>query len=106
MPDVSYSINKGINRPLEFKGLKARYIYYLAVGLGVLLVLFCLLYISGLPAYLDLLLILCLGAGLFVLVTRLSHRYGVHGLMKRLVARRLPRAIRPGSTLVFRGLGL
>ena len=34
-----YTINKGINAPLVFKGLKAQYIAYLAVGLVVLLVL-------------------------------------------------------------------
>ena len=39
MSSPVYPINKGINRPLEFKGLKAQYIWYLGAGLLVLLVL-------------------------------------------------------------------
>ncbi|MDB5129720.1 DUF4133 domain-containing protein, partial [Mucilaginibacter sp.] len=37
---MSYQINKGINRPIEFKGLKAQYIGYLGSGLVALLILF------------------------------------------------------------------
>ena len=43
MAEKVYHINKGINRPIEFRGLKAQYIGYLAacavgtmVGFGVL----------------------------------------------------------------------
>ena len=46
-----YQINKGINKPIEFKGLKAQYIGYLAGGLVGLLILFAVMYISGLPVY-------------------------------------------------------
>jgi hypothetical protein len=28
-----YKINKGINKPIEFKGLKAQYIGYLGIGI-------------------------------------------------------------------------
>ena len=92
-----YIINKGVNKPIEFRGLKAQYIYYLAIGLAVLLILFCVLYISGVPVYLELLLILLLGAGLFTGVTKLSHRFGEHGLKKLLNSRKLPTAIRPAT---------
>lgn len=104
MQEIQYKINKGVNRPIEFRGLKAQYIYYLAAGLAILLVLFCILYISGTPVYLSFLLILLLGGGLFVAVSRLSHRFGQHGLMKLFSARRLPSAVRPGTTRVFRSL--
>lgn len=102
MQDLEYNINKGVNRPIEFRGLRAQYIYYLAVGLAVLLMLFCILYISGTPVYLCLLLILVLGAVLFVSVSKLNRQYGQFGLMKRSASRRLPRAIRPGSRTTFR----
>jgi hypothetical protein len=46
-----YHINKGINKPIEFKGLKAQYIGYLAAGLVALLIFFAVMYISGLPVY-------------------------------------------------------
>jgi hypothetical protein len=48
---MSYSINKGINKPIEFKGLKAQYIGYLGGGLGYLLVLFAILYLIGAAVY-------------------------------------------------------
>ena len=47
MASSIYGINKGINKPIEFRGLKAQYIWYLAGGLVGLLVLFAILYISG-----------------------------------------------------------
>ncbi len=40
-----YAINKSINKPVEFKGLKAQYIWYLGGGLLFLLILFAVLYI-------------------------------------------------------------
>lgn len=102
MKELRFKINKGVNRPIEFRGLKAQYIYYLAVGLAVLLVLFCVLYIIGTPVYLCLFLILVLGVALFVLVSRLNKKYGQFGLMKRSASRRLPKAIRPSSRMIFR----
>lgn len=93
-----FTIHKGVNRPIEFRGLKAQYIYYLAIGLAVLLILFCVMYICGVPVYLGLALILVAGGGLFTGVTRLSHRFGAHGLKKRLAMRHLPGAIRPART--------
>lgn len=108
--ELSYIINRGVNKPLEFRGLKAHYIYFLAIGLAVLLIMFCVMYISGVPVYIELLLILVLGAGLFTGVTKLSHRFGAHGLKKLLDNRKLPRTIRPAtknraaSVIIFRGL--
>ena len=35
---MSYTIHKGLNRPLEFRGLQSQYITYLALGcVGLLL---------------------------------------------------------------------
>jgi hypothetical protein len=79
---MSYTINKGINRPIEFKGLKAQYIGYLGGGLVALLILFAILYLVGLAVYLCIMIILGLGGFLFHKVFSLSHRYGQHGLMK------------------------
>lgn len=77
-----YQINKGVSRPIEFKGLVGAYIAYLAAGLVLLLVLFALLYILGFGLYVVLPLVFGLGALLFFLVFRLSARFGEHGLMK------------------------
>ncbi|KYG79328.1 hypothetical protein AWW67_13215 [Roseivirga seohaensis] len=89
-------INKGINKPIEFKGLKAQYIGYLAVGLIVLLILFAILYVLGVQVLVCVGIAFGLGTALFVQVFRLSHRYGEHGLMKATAHRQVP------ETLVFR----
>lgn len=87
---MSYQINKGINKPIEFKGLKAQYIGYLGGGLVALLVLFAVLYLIGLTVYLCILVIGGLGSGLFYKVFQLSHKYGEHGLMKRNARKYVP----------------
>ena len=99
-----YQINKGINKPIEFKGLRAQYIAYLAVGLVLLLIGFAVLYILGVALYVVLPLIGGLGAGLFVSVFRLSHRFGQYGLMKYFAKRQLPRYLRFGTRRTFTGL--
>ncbi|MBB6271859.1 uncharacterized protein (DUF58 family) [Pedobacter cryoconitis] len=108
-----YHINKGVSKPIVFKGLKAQYIAYLAIGLVLLLLVFVLGYILGMPLYLLLGLVLGLGALLFYGVFRLSFRFGEHGLMKFFARRGLPGVIVFRSRHLFtalksgtRGLGL
>lgn len=96
-----YQINKGVSRPIEFKGLKGVYIGVLAAGLVFLLVAFAVLYILRMPLIVLLPLILIFGAGLFVSVFRLSARFGVHGLGKFLARRSVPGYIRFNSRRVF-----
>ena len=47
MNSTVFQINKGINRPIEFHGLKAQYILYFVIGILSLLILFAILYIIG-----------------------------------------------------------
>jgi len=89
-----YKINKGINRPIEFRGLKAQYIWYLGGGLLVLLVLFAVLYICGINTFACLGIILIAGTGLFMYVYRLSHKYGEHGMMKKIAGRSIPKTVK------------
>ena len=96
-----YTINKGINKPIEFRGLKAQYIWYLGGGLLVLLLLFAILYICGINTYVLLFTILGLGAGLFMYVYRLSHRYGEHGMMKKVAKRSIPKRLKVNSRKLF-----
>ena len=96
-----YHINKGINKPIEFKGLRAQYIAYLAVGLVSLLVSFAVLYICGLSLFVILPVILGLGTALFFIVFRLSHKYGEHGLMKYFAQKQLPKYLWFSSRRLF-----
>lgn len=90
---LSYDINKGVNRSIEFRGLKGQYIYFLAIGLALLLVVFAVLYIAGVAVWLLVPAVLLLGGGLFVLVFRLSSKFGAHGLMKATARRQVPSAL-------------
>ncbi|MDB5159561.1 MAG: hypothetical protein JWR50_4268 [Mucilaginibacter sp.] len=99
-----YNINKGINRPIMFRGLKGQYIGYLAGGLVSLVVLFAILYISGVNTYACLLVIFSLGTALVFTVSRLSHRYGRFGLMKKQAKRQLPDYLWFNSRKIFTDL--
>jgi hypothetical protein len=99
-----YTINKGINKPIEFKGLKAQYIGYLGVGLLTLLILFAILYIVGVNMFICLGLIIILGTALFMTVFRLSAKYGQYGLLKMNAKRSIPVSITCRTRGVFRNL--
>lgn len=96
-----YKINKGINKPIEFKGLKAQYIGYLGVGVILLLVIFAILYISAVNMFFCLGLILILGMSLFIGVYKLSDTYGQHGLLKKLARRNIPVCLRGKTRKIF-----
>jgi len=99
-----YQINKGINKPIEFRGLKAQYIWYLGAGLLALLILFAILYICGLNTFICLGIIIISGTGLFFHIYKLSHKYGEHGMMKSLAKRSIPQVIKNYSRRPFTGL--
>jgi hypothetical protein len=101
MSNSVYKINKGINKPIEFKGFKAQYIWYLGIGLVGLLILFAVLYIIGVNTYVCLVLTLILGAALFIRVSKLSNKYGEHGMMKKIASQNVPRVIKSYSRKTF-----
>lgn len=104
MPSSIYAINKGINKSIEFKGLKAQYIWYLGAGLLALLVLFAILYFIGISQYLCLAIVLLCGAGLVWKVYDMSHKYGEHGMMKLMARKRVPKVVSANSRVAFIGL--
>ncbi|MBX9780870.1 MAG: DUF4133 domain-containing protein [Chitinophagaceae bacterium] len=89
-----FMINKGVNRPLVFKGLKAQYIWWLGGGVLGCLFIFALLYIVGVSLFICVPLILSIGGVWFVYVYRLSNRYGEYGLIKKMAFKLLPKWIR------------
>lgn len=97
MSNTIYSINKGINRPLEFRGLKAQYIGYLAGGLVAVLLLFSVMYIAGLNPFTSVAIGLCSGGFVFFYVYRLNTKYGQHGLMRKRARNKMPAAMRSKS---------
>ena len=101
MANSVYQVNKGINRSIEFKGLKAQYIWYLGGGVVGLLIVFAIMYIIGLPTLVCIGVILGLGTLLVMKIYRMSHQYGEHGLMKPLARKQVPNAIRFRSRRAF-----
>ena len=87
---MKYTINKGIGRSVEFKGLKAQYLFLFAGGLLAVFVLLVIFYTAGVDQW------ACIGFGagaasMLVFYTfRMNARYGEHGLMKLAAARRRP----------------
>lgn len=96
-----YTINKGINKSIEFKGFKAQYIWYFGGGLLILLILFAVLYICGVHPFICLAIILISGTALFIYVGRLSHLYGEYGLMKKMAKKGVPEVIKSRSRKIF-----
>ena len=101
MNNSVYHINKGINKPIEFKGLKAQYIWYLGVGLVCLMIVFAVMYIAGINSVICVGLILTAGAFLFRYVYKLSNTYGEHGMMKKIARRNIPKVVKCNSRKPF-----
>lgn len=88
-----YGINKGVGREVEFKGLRARYLFVFAGGLAGVFVLFVVLYMAGVDPWACIAAGLVCGGGLTGVVFRLNRRYGSHGLAKAAARHRMPRRI-------------
>jgi hypothetical protein len=101
MANSVYQVNKGINRSIEFKGLKAQYIWYLGGGVVGLLIVFAIMYFIGLPTLVCIGVILSSGTLLVMKIYRMSHQYGEHGLMKTLARKQVPKALRSRSRRAF-----
>ena len=90
---TDYPVNKGIGRSVEFKGLKAQYLFIFAGGLLSLFILFVIMYIAGVNQW------FCIGFGVIAasalvgLTFRLNEKYGEHGLMKLMARQSHPKYI-------------
>ncbi len=101
MANSVYQINKGINQSIEFKGLKAQYIWYLGGGVVALLIVFAIMYIAGLPGFLCLAVVLGTGVFLVLKIYQMSHKYGEHGLMKILARKQVPNVVKLKNRKIF-----
>ncbi len=101
MANSVYKINKGINKPIEFKGLKAQYIWWLAGGIVGLLLVFAILYVIGINSFVSLVIVGLAGVGIFLWVFKLSNTYGEHGMKKKMARRNIPKVIKSYSRKPF-----
>lgn len=101
MANTIYKINKGINQSIEFKGLKAQYIWYLGGGVIILMIVFAAMYIAGLPSFICIAIIGIAGTFLVMKIYAMSRKYGEYGMMKALARRQVPAALKCYSRAVF-----
>lgn len=101
MSNSVYPINKGINRSIEFKGLKAQYIWYFGGGVIALLILFAIMYILGINSFVCIGIVLIAGTILTIKIYQLSNTYGEHGMMKAMAKHSVPKVIKSYSRKVF-----
>lgn len=96
-----YILNKGLNQPLEFLGLRAQYIWYLGGCVLGCLALFVVLYVIGLPSFICVVFAFVSGGGGIIFVYNLNDKYGQHGLMKLYAKKSMPNSINIDSRSVF-----
>ena len=102
MANSTYQINKGINKSIVFKGLRAQYIWYMGAGMFALLIIYAVMYMVKVNTYICLGITLCLGAAMIMGIYHLSATYGEHGLTKALAKRSVPTVLKSRSRKVFK----
>lgn len=90
---AEYSINKGIGRTVEYKGLKAQYLFIFAGGLIADFVVFVIMYMCGVPQWFCIAFGAVCASILVWLTFHLNTKYGQYGLMKLTAVKYHPRYI-------------
>lgn len=86
-----YSINKGIGKGPEFKGLKGRWMYLMAGGLVLVIMLGFVIQLSGLNPYLGLAISAGKAGILIYFVRHYNQKFGEFGLSKLVAQRKRPK---------------
>lgn len=97
-----YQINKGINAAIQFKGLQAQYIWYMGGTTMLLMIIYAILYVSGVNSFACAGIIIALGFPVVMGIYHLSSSYGEHGLTKVLAKRSIPKTVKSNSRMVFK----
>ena len=79
---AEYPVNRGIGKPVEFKGLKSQYLFIFAGGLLAVFVVFIVLFMAGVNQWVCIVFIVSASLLLVWQTFRLNARYGIYGLMR------------------------
>ena len=90
----TYRIYKALGASVVFKGIAGRFIWWLGIAFVLLLLLFAWLYLLGVALWICIILVTGIGTSCFLLVSRLSKKYGEDGLMKQCCQRHIPKKIK------------
>ena len=85
-----YPVNRGIGKPVEFKGLKSQYLFIFCGGLLAVFVVFIVLFMAGVNQWLCIGFIVSASLLLVWQTFRLNAKYGTHGLMKAAARKKTP----------------
>ena len=99
---MALNINKGVGKPVEFRGLKGTYLY-LAAGIAVSSLILTLILngLFGLNTYLATAIVIASAGGGICYCMRRSENHGVSGLLKIDATRSQPKAIIISSAKPF-----
>lgn len=98
---TTYTINRAVDKPIEFKGLKAQYILYAGGVLVSDILLFAVLYICRVNSWVCVLVSFGLGGGGVTMLYKSCKKYGPYGLAKKAAARKVPSSIRTRTRTSF-----
>ena len=90
---AEYFINKGVNKPAEFKGLQSQYLFIFAGGLLGTFVIFIVMYLAGINQWVCIFTGLGLAFVVVWLTFSFNRKFGRFGLMKVQATRTFPRRI-------------
>ncbi len=90
---AAYFINKGVNKPAEFKGLQSQYLFIFAGGLLGTFMIFIVMYLAGINQWVCIFTGLVLAFVVIWLTFSLNRKFGRFGLMKVQSTRTFPRRI-------------
>lgn len=101
MSNSIYNINKGINKSIEFRGLRAQYIWYFGGMVVLLMIVFAILYIAGAGTIICMVVIGSGGTYMSIKIFAMSRKYGEHGMMKAMAKRQVPGVLKSYSRKIF-----
>jgi len=90
---AEYFINKGVNKPAEYKGLQSQYLFIFAGGLLGTFMIFIVMYLAGINQWVCIFTGLVLAFVVIWLTFSLNRKFGRFGLMKVQSTRTFPRRI-------------
>ena len=102
MSNTIISIPKGLDRPIEIKGLKGDCIAYATASFIALLLAFAFLYLIKVPMLIRLTTIGAAAVVLIYRINRINKRYTPHGGMKRFASKWIPPSIRADTRTIFK----
>ena len=105
---MEYSVNRGIGRSAEFRGLQSQYLFIFAGGLLGLFVVFVVMYMAGVNQLICIMFGIAAACTLVYGTFHLNRKYGEHGLMKAQAKGNHPRYVinRRKIPLLFKSKGI